>query len=248
MHNTGFDTCASLRCLADLDSHCRSSRTQVKVLALEGHVLDLQRQLQQLELQRTHEMCALAFSRTHVKLQSGPPLRHADLREEHVPITTAWMAHKNAMSVAAGMCNSSRRPSFAALLACNDRPRSDAGGMFSPQACLSASLVPVQLERNPMQRKHVSRAQLETLRKYVHEPASAPAQPGANGSDPAGALVAPEERTRGWRPSTPTVVAVRAYLLIDDRLWSAFSVFLWGTEVDIPQALPRGVRMGNRDQ
>jgi hypothetical protein len=27
----------------------------VKVLALEGHVLDLQRQLQQLELQRTNE-------------------------------------------------------------------------------------------------------------------------------------------------------------------------------------------------
>ena len=30
----------------------------MKVLALEGHVLDLQRQLQQLELQRTHERCA----------------------------------------------------------------------------------------------------------------------------------------------------------------------------------------------
>ena len=32
---------------------------QVKVLALQGHVLDLQRQLEQMELERAHNRCAL---------------------------------------------------------------------------------------------------------------------------------------------------------------------------------------------
>ena len=55
----------------------------------------------------------------------------------------------------------------------------------------------------------LDRGQLETLRKYIDEPAAAPVQPRLFGGAPAGALMAPEERTRGWLPSTPSNAPVR---------------------------------------
>ena len=57
-----------------------------------------------------------------------------------------------------------------------------------------------------------SRAQLETLRQFVsEEPVPPPAQRGGSdvGTIPGAVLVAPEERTKGWRPTLTARAAVR---------------------------------------
>ncbi len=79
--------------------------------------------------------------------------------------------------------------------------------MWYPRSCYTDKAACLSLKST------LDRAQLETLRQYVHEPLEPPAElPAAKVSACSEidvALKAPEERLGGWRPSMPLGATVR---------------------------------------
>ena len=152
--------------------------TQAKVLALQGHVLDLQRQLEKMELERTHDRFAL-------------PTTYS------VCPASAMCAHEPVQR-AAQVCQA------CTLLTC---------ALYGLAAINPTLLPPGWSYRRRTGKRHLlGRAQLETLRKFVHDPEPAAPSSSPESSYTGVALDAPDERLQGWRPSVP-MTTVRALAL-----------------------------------